>query len=136
MADRDHKRVAVYGTAVGLLALGYALHYGWAMVPGEHAAQVWNICGAVARAALLIPWGFILQHPAVWMVVSWWLAEEALVAGCSGLYIARPWPVIPGQAQCSSLLNLDLGIFGSLAVICFVASATVMFNRWRSDSEQ
>jgi hypothetical protein len=65
MANRNHDRTTVYGTAIGLLALGAALHYGWALVPPEHAAQVWNACGAVARAALIVFVVARLMHPLV-----------------------------------------------------------------------
>jgi hypothetical protein len=131
MAHRNDDRAAVYGAAVGMLALGAALHYGWALSPPEHAAQVWNICGAVARAALLIAVIARIKHPLTVAVAAWWLAEEAMVAGCSSLYIARPWPVPPGQAQCSSLLGLDIGIFGGLAIMAILAGATVMVYRWQ-----
>jgi hypothetical protein len=131
MADRSHDRDAVYGASVGLLALGVALHYGWAMGPEAHAAQVWNLCGAVARAALLLSVTFTVRHPLVWSVAAWWLAEEAMVAGCSALYIARPWVVPPGQAQCSSLLGADLGVFGGLAAMVVLCAIAVISYRWQ-----
>ena len=133
MADRSHNLAAVYGTAVGLLALGVTLHYGWALVPPEHAAQVWNICGAVARAALLIAVVRRIAHPVVWTVATWWLAEEAMVAGCSAWFIVRPWPVVPGQAQCSSLLGLDIGTLGALVIMISVLYATAKAYRLQDD---
>jgi hypothetical protein len=135
MADRDDNRITVYGTAVGLLSLGVVLHYGWALVPPEHAAQVWNACSAVARAALLVGIVIRLMHPLVWAVATWWLAEEALVAGCSILYIARPWVVPKGQAQCSSLIGMDMGILGALSIIVLIGCATALAYRWRIDEE-
>ena len=135
MAHRSHDRTAVYGAAVGLLALGAGLHYGWAIVPAEHAAQVWNICGAVARAALLIAVVHRVMHPLVLTVAAWWLAEEMLVAGCSALYIARPWSVPAGQAQCSSLFGLDLGTLGAMAVMFIVVYATATVYRWQDEAE-
>ena len=135
MADRSHDIATVYGTAVGLLALGAGLHYGWALVPVEHAAQVWNICGAVARAALLIAVVYRVMHPLVMTVAAWWLAEEMLVAGCSALYIARPWVVPPGQAQCSSLIGLDLGTLSAMAIMLIVVYATATVYRWQDGVE-
>ena len=135
MADRSHDISAVYGTAVGLLALGAGLHYGWTLVPTEHAAQVWNICGAVARAALLIAVVYRLTHPLVLTVATWWIAEEMLVAGCSALYIVRPWVVPRGQAQCSSLLGLDLGSLGAMTIMLIVIYATRMVYRWQDETE-
>ena len=133
MADRSHNVAAVYGTAVGLLALGTALHYGWALVPAQHAAQVWNICGAVARAALLIAVVVQIKHPLVWSVGIWWLAEETMVAGCSALFIVHPWHVPAGQAQCSSLFAFDFGIPGALTIMTLVLCATGMVYRLLDD---
>jgi hypothetical protein len=133
MAHRDHDRNTVYGAAVGLLALGVTLHYGWALVPPEHAAQIWNAVGAVARAALLLWVAFHIRHPAVTAVTVWWLIEEALVAGCSAAYIIKPWPVPVGQAQCSSLFHLDLGTLGAVVIMILVGCIAVMSYRWQDE---
>lgn len=102
-----------------LLALGAALHYGWALAPPEDQAQAWNILGAVARLCMLAA---LLWHARglALAVGAWWAAEELLVIGCSGLWIWRPWVVQPGQAQCSSLLHFDLGKVG-VSVIALLA---------------
>lgn len=96
MAYRSHDHVPVRG-AVALLALLAATHYGWMIVPPEHAADVWNITGAVARAALLavVLWG---RRGPVLLVGALWMAEEAMAIGCSALFIVRPWEVPPGGA--------------------------------------
>lgn len=129
MASRSDDRGAVYGAAVGLLALGVALHYGWAMVPPEHAAQVWNACGAVARIALLFAVVYRLWHPLVVAVVAWWAAEELMVAGCSVLYVFKPWVVPQGQAQCSSLFQLDIGTLTAVAIMLLAVAATAWSYR-------
>jgi hypothetical protein len=133
MADRSDDRTSVYRAAVGLLALGVALHYGWALVPAEHAAQVWNACGAVVRAALLAWVVCRIAHPLVLAVAAWWLAEEVMVAGCSVAYIVRPWTVLAGQAQCSSLFGLDIGTMGALAIMGLIGCIAVMSSRWHID---
>lgn len=97
-----------------LLAL-VGLHYGWALAPVEHQAQAWNILGAAARAGLLVAvlWrcrGLVLA------VGAWWLCEEAMVIGCSVAYMVSPWPVAPGESQCSALLGYDLGRIGALVL--------------------
>jgi hypothetical protein len=114
MADRSHHDSAVYGLA--LIALGAAVHYGWALVPAQYAADAWNILGAAARAALLLALVWRARWPVV-LAAAWWLAEEALVIGCSGAYIFWPWPSVEGQAQCSSLLHFDLGKIGAVALV-------------------
>jgi len=34
---------------------------------------------------------------------------QALTAGCSLAYLLKPWPVQPGQGQCSAALDWPLG---------------------------
>ena len=97
---------------VALLALGVALHYGWAAFPAEHQAQAWNVLGALTRAALLLALVWHVRQRWTLLVAAWWLAEETLVAGCSLAYIVSPWPVNPGEAQCSALLQFDIGRVG------------------------
>ncbi len=123
MADQRNHDDSVYRLAVGLLLLGALLHYGWAFVPAEHQAQAWNALGAFARACLLVSLVWHIRSVLVLAVAGWWLAEEAMVAGCSLAYIARPWEVAPGQAQCSALLSLDLGRLGVVAVACIALIA-------------
>lgn len=116
MADHAHAHAAAHGAAVALLLAGAALHYGWALVPEQHQAQAWNAAGAVVRAGLLVAVVWHLRSRWVLALAAWWLAEEALVAGCSLAYIASPWKVLPGQAQCSALLQHDIGVYGLAAV--------------------
>jgi hypothetical protein len=100
--------------ALGLLLLGAALHYGWALFP-EHSALVWNIAGSATRLILL---AMLLrqQRGAILGVGLWWACEELLVIGCNAAYIVSPWVVPKGQAMCSSLLGYDLGTVGLLIV--------------------
>jgi hypothetical protein len=61
-------------------------------------------------------------------VAAWWLCEELMVAGCSVAYIVSPWNVEPGQAQCSALLQFDLGRIGVLAMAFLVALAVKSYG--------
>jgi hypothetical protein len=124
----DHADTADRGAvtdrhALPLLALGALLFYAWSAFPPEHQAQVWNALGAAARAALLLSLVWGSRSRFVWLVVAWWLLEEAMVAGCSVLYIFHPWTVRPGDAQCSALLEFDLGKVGAVAMICLAIIA-------------
>ena len=116
MADRRNDSPAVYRPALILLAACATLHYGWSLAPAQHQAQVWNILGAIARIGLL--WLAVRGMPrSAVMVAAWWTIEEISIAGCSALYIAIPWPVAAGQAQCSALLGMDLDKIGAAAVV-------------------
>jgi hypothetical protein len=122
MADRNHHRDAV--SCAALICLGVLVHYGWAWFPAEHQANAWNALGAFARACLLLAVVWKLKSALAAFVAAWWVCEELMVAGCSVAYIVSPWNVEPGQAQCSALLQFDLGRIGVLAV-CFLVAATV-----------
>lgn len=134
MAYRGHDPSTVYGVSIGLLALGSTLFYGWALVPAEHQAQVWNICGATARVALLC---FVLRYVPSWWVLAvglWWTAEEMMVIGCSVAYIVKPWEIPDGQAQCSSLLGADIGKAGIAIVSGLALLLTFVGPTKRNDS--
>ena len=105
-----------------LLALGVGLHYSWSLVPAEHASQWWNASGAITRAALLLALVWHVRNRWALLVGAWWLCEEAMVAGCSIAYMLAPWQVLPGEAQCSALLQFDLGRVG-LACVALILAA-------------
>lgn len=107
---------------LALLLLGVGLFYGWAWFPAEHQAQVWNASGALTRAALLVALLWHVRDRWALLVGTWFLAEEAMVAGCSIAYIVSPWTVLPGEAQCSALLQFDLGRLG-LACVALILAA-------------
>ena len=110
--DRDPDRYR----AVGLLALCAALHMGYLLFAPEDRADAWNAAGAVVRSAFLVALAWQWGGP-ILKVVWIWLAEEALVAGCSVAYIVRPWVVPPGQDQCSALVGFDLGKVSAVVMI-------------------
>ena len=112
-------------TPPALLALGVGLHYGWAAFPPELQAQAWNASGAITRAALVLALLWHVRDRWALLVGAWWLAEEAMVAGCSIAYMVSPWVVPAGEAQCSALLQFDLGRVG-LACIALILAARKM----------
>lgn len=116
MAGRSNHRHGVYGLA--LIALGILVHYGWAWFPPEHQAQAWNALGAFARFVGVSIAAWLIRGTVARLVAFWWACEELMVIGCSSLYIVSPWEVLPGQAQCSALLQFDLGRIG-LAIAVF-----------------
>lgn len=121
MADSSNRRHAVYGLA--LIGLAVVVHYGWAFVPAEHQAQAWNAFGAFGRLCLLVAVVWRFRSLIVLLAALWWAAEELMVMGCSVAYIVSPWEVLPGEAQCSALLQFDLGRIGALALaVLLVAS--------------
>lgn len=131
MANHSHHRNAVYGFA--LIGLGVLVHYAWAWAPPDHQAQVWNACGAAGR---LLGWcaaGLLIGSRVGWLVVLWLACEECLVIGCSVAYIVSPWTVPAGQAQCSSLLQFDLGRAGILVAVLILCLAVRVDTSQRNE---
>jgi hypothetical protein len=124
MGDQVNDRGSVYGTS--LLAIGAWLFYGWALVPVEHQAQVWNLSGSLARLVLLGAVIWCVRRRFVLLVGAWWAAEELMVAGCSLLFIWRPWVIQPGDAQCYALLQFDIGKAGLLAIVLLLAIVSTL----------
>jgi hypothetical protein len=123
-ANHRNNRHAVYGLA--LIGLGVLVHYGWAWFPAEHQAQAWNALGAFARLLGWIGAALWIRHGAAYLVAFWLCCEELMVIGCSVAYIVSPWEVLPGQAQCSALLQFDLGRIGiCAAVLLLIATVRV-----------
>lgn len=106
--------------AVGLLALLAAMHYSYMLAAPGDAAQWFNAAGAITRAALLLALARRWRGVVLW-VVAWWLAEEAMVAGCSVAYIVKPWAVLAGQDQCSALLHFDIAKLGAMVLALLLA---------------
>ena len=126
VANRDIGRHAVH--CVALIALGVLVHYGWSWAPVEHQAQVWNALGAFARACLVVAVVWKLRSRLAAFVAAWWVCEELMVAGCSVAFIISPWTVEPGQAQCSALLQFDLGRIGVCAVALLVSASVKAYR--------
>ena len=120
MAYRSVGADAIYSIAVGLLLLGGLRHYGIYLVPLEHRAQAWNAAGALCIVALLLAAVWRVRSRLVQAIIAWWIAEEAMVAGCSMWFIYRPWVVSPSDDQCSALIDFDLGRIGLLAITILI----------------
>ena len=131
MAHRCNHRHAVYGLA--LIGLGVLVHYGWTWFPPEHQAQAWNALGAFARLIGVCLAAWFIRSTVARLAAFWWSCEELLVIGCSTLYMIRPWDVPAGQAQCSALLQLDLGRFGILLAIFGLLRYVNLVRLQRSD---
>lgn len=109
-----------------LIFLGVVTHYSWSWFPAEHQSQIWNIAGAFARLVGVSVAAWFIRSTAARLAAFWWACEELMVIGCSSLYIVSPWEVLPGQAQCSALLQFDLGrigIFAAIFVLCLAVKA-------------
>ena len=116
MADHRPHGNAVYGAALGLLALGVLRHYGYKPFPPAWQAWVWNMTGATAVLILMLLVAWRWRSKLAVLVAVWWAAEELFVIGCNGLWLYRPWVVRPGQDVCYPLLDFDLGKLGVLFV--------------------
>jgi hypothetical protein len=110
-----------------LLAAGAALFYGWSAFPAHVQADVWNITGSATRVLLLLALVWRVRSRALVIVSAWWCMEEASVIICSTWYIIAPWPILPGQAQCSALLHYDLAKVGA----AIMAAVTLWVMRTR-----
>ena len=104
--------------ALALLAAGVAAQYVWRTVPANASADVWNASQAALVVVLLCVVIASVRSGAVRFVCLLLGTWQLMTAGCSVLYLIRPWPVAPGQAQCSAALDLPLGaISGLLALL-------------------
>lgn len=107
--------------ALALLLVGGAAQFAWQAVEPEHAADVWNASqGALMLLVLAVAWsryGRMVRMACV-LLALW----AALQTGCSLAYMAAPWPVAPGDEQCSAALNLPLGMIG-LVLLAMAAGA-------------
>lgn len=111
-------------------------------------AQVWNAAGAIARMLLLATAVYLMRERPIhigtlrvrvhaWLhlgttlsltfrlrpvlqVAAWWFAEDAMVAGCSIGFMLHPWYVPVGHAQCSALMQFDIGQIGLVVISCLV----------------
>lgn len=102
-----HQRVALVTLIVGLFC-----SYTWYWSDGPHDADWWNIAGAVQTGFLLLVLGLVFRSPEVWAVVALLGTFKLMVIGCNTWFVLDPWPMKPGQALCSTRLNVPLGAIG------------------------
>lgn len=93
-----------------MLLLGAVAHFAWKWAPPEAQADVWNASQALLVLALLT--ATAVHHPRLRAVCALLACGQALTAGCSIAWLAQPWEVLPGQAQCTALLDAPLGTIG------------------------
>ncbi len=102
--------------ALALLLVGGAAGLGYHHARPEVAADVWNASQAVL--CLLLLGMVVLAYPgwprAVCALLASW---QALAAGCSVAWIVKPWPVQPGQSQCSAALDMPITAVGVLLLV-------------------
>jgi len=106
--------------AAALLLLGALAHYGWKWVPPHAQADVWNASQALLLLALLGMLAATQRHPHLRLVCALLASGQVLAAGCSLAWLWQPWPVLPGQGQCSAALDVPLALIG-LWLVALVA---------------
>lgn len=107
--------------AAGLLLIGTVAQFGWHHAPVDAQGDVWNASQALLVLLLL---GLCANaYRSIWMlsVVLLVGAWQALTAVCSLAYLAAPWPVLPGQAQCSAAVDFPLGAVGLWLALLLIA---------------
>lgn len=111
------------GVAVALLMVGGVAQFAWPHAPADAQADVWNISQALLVLVLLALVANAYRSAWTW-AAAWLLAVwQAMTAGCSLLYLVRPWPVAPGQEQCSAALNVPLGAVGAWLLVLLIVGA-------------
>lgn len=126
VADPRHHRHALLGLA--LIGLTLLVHYAWAWFPAEAQARIWNACGAMGRLVLLLALVWRVRSRLVIWCALWWACEELLTIGCSLAFLYVPWVIPAGEAQCSSLLQLDLGTLGRFAAAVLLVQAVKSYR--------
>lgn len=104
------------------------VHYAWAWFPAEQQARIWNACGALGRLVLLLALVWHVRSRLVIWCALWWACEELLTIGCSLAFLYAPWVIPEGEAQCSSLLQLDLGTIGQLVGAALLLKAVSLYR--------
>lgn len=96
-----------------MLVVGFAAHFAWHGVALEIQADTWNASGAVFTLLLLALVANAYRSREVvgaCLLLALW---QVMVLGCSVLFMYAPWPVKPGQAQCSARLDFPVGLLSA-----------------------
>lgn len=99
------------------LALLAGRHYGYYHVPDALQSEVF---GLLASGLIML---LVLGSELPRVLKAWAFGEEAIVAGCSAVYMAWPWEA--SNERCSDQLGLKLGTIG----VAWLALALWAYNR-------
>lgn len=108
--------------AAGVLLVAGLAQHAWKHVPPDTQADVWNASQALLVLVLLSLLANAYRSGWVWAVAALAGVWQLLTAGCSLLWLAAPWPVVPGAEQCSARFGLPLGAVG-LWLLMLLAAA-------------
>lgn len=111
------------GVAMALLLVGGLAQFAWPHAPDAAQADVWNVSQALLVLFLLALVANAYRSAWTWTAAALVGAWQSLTVGCSLAYLFRPWPVQPGQEQCSAALNVPLGAIGAWLLLLLVAGA-------------
>ncbi len=113
-------------TAIGLLAVGMFTVFGWKAAPEWAQADVWNASLAILVMFLLGSFALAYRrYPRLVLVCCYLIVLFMFTAGCSMLWLANPWVVLPGQDQCDARFKFPLalvGLFIGLVVLFLIRS--------------
>lgn len=101
--------------AAALLLVGVAAQFAWHYAPEGVQARVWGASQAGLLLVVLAALAGTIQHKALRLVCALLGTWQGMTAACSIAWIVRPWPIKPGQAQCSAALDLPLCMLSAWA---------------------
>jgi hypothetical protein len=108
--------------AAALLLVGGLAQYAWKHAPLDAQVDVWNASQALLVLVLLALAANAYRSGWVWAAAALVGMWQAMVAGCSLLWLAAPWPVQPGEEQCSARLDIPLGAIGLWLLLLLAAA--------------
>jgi hypothetical protein len=115
--------------AAGVLLVGGVAQYAWKHAELAAQADVWNVSQALLVLLLLALVCNAYRSGWVWASAGLVAAWQALTVGCSLLWLAAPWPVLPGQEQCSARLDVPLGAIGLWLLLLLAAALSQRVER-------
>ena len=108
--------------AAAVLLVGGVAQYAWQHAPVDAQADVWNASQALLVLLLLALVANAYRSGWVWAAAGLAGAWQLLTVGCSLLWLAAPWPVLPGAEQCSARLDVPLGAVGLWLLLLLAAA--------------
>jgi hypothetical protein len=108
--------------AAGVLLVGGVAQYAWKHAAIDAQADVWNVSQSMLNLVLLALLCHAYRSGWVWACAALVAVWQALTVGCSLLWLAAPWPVLPGQEQCSARFDVPLGAIGLWLLLLLAAA--------------